>query len=383
MPKTKPKYQDEEWLREQYLKRHKSMKEIAKECDVSPSTIYKWLRRGNIETRTPSEAHNNGEKYKNKQWLEEKYLEEKKTTKEIGKLCDVTFPTILRWLDKFNIDKRPKGWEGGKETLICKYCGEKFKVDPYEKERGAKFCSEECSSQWREENWTHPNKDRVKKTCQTCGQEYEVPRYKANRSKYCSRKCHIKAIAGDGRDNPNWQGGKVIRECKWCGKEFSVYPSRDKVTCSKECSKKYQGQMISGKNHPNWKEKIELTCKQCGKTYYRIPSHVEGSRFCSRECAGEWLSENRKGPEHPQWEGGSNEYMNKLRQNKGRWVSNRKEALRRDNHTCQFCGAKENGQQHDVHHIKPVRKGGSNFVGNLITLCRSCHIQLENKIEDK
>ncbi|MCK4289105.1 MAG: helix-turn-helix domain-containing protein [Bacteroidales bacterium] len=47
--------------------------------------------------------------YENKEWLEKKYLEEKKSSIEIAKICDCTKPTILRWMKKFGIEGRPSG----------------------------------------------------------------------------------------------------------------------------------------------------------------------------------------------------------------------------------------------------------------------------------
>ncbi len=44
--------------------------------------------------------------------------------------------------------------------------------------------------------------------------------------------------------------------------------------------------------------------------------------------------------------------------------------LDRDNNTCQNCGAVF---EIDVHHIVYKSRGGSDSVGNLITLCRVCH----------
>ena len=51
-----------------------------------------------------------------------------------------------------------------------------------------------------------------------------------------------------------------------------------------------------------------------------------------------------------------------------------KESIReRDNHQCQICGKLENGRKLDVHHID-YDKNNLN-PKNLITLCRSCHMQ--------
>ena len=58
------------------------------------------------------------------------------------------------------------------------------------------------------------------------------------------------------------------------------------------------------------------------------------------------------------------------------WDSRRKRVRERDNHTCQNCGRKggSSGSVNlEVHHIVPVRNGGSHRTGNLRTLCKGCH----------
>lgn len=61
----------------------------------------------------------------------------------------------------------------------------------------------------------------------------------------------------------------------------------------------------------------------------------------------------------------------------------RKMALNRDEYECQFCGMSNAihnemyDKDLDVHHILPERQGGSDHRKNLITLCKSCHGQLE------
>ena len=56
----------------------------------------------------------------------------------------------------------------------------------------------------------------------------------------------------------------------------------------------------------------------------------------------------------------------------------RKYALKRDNYTCQECGATENLQ---VHHIK-AKKFHPELtydLDNLITLCKKCHLKAHGK----
>jgi len=48
--------------------------------------------------------------------------------------------------------------------------------------------------------------------------------------------------------------------------------------------------------------------------------------------------------------------------------------LERDNFTCQTCGAKQSDDVLlEVDHIKPVSKGGTNDLDNLVTLCYKCN----------
>lgn len=47
----------------------------------------------------------------------------------------------------------------------------------------------------------------------------------------------------------------------------------------------------------------------------------------------------------------------------------RAEALERDDHACVNCGAPAS----DVHHIVPRSRGGLDVLGNLASLCLTCH----------
>lgn len=47
--------------------------------------------------------------------------------------------------------------------------------------------------------------------------------------------------------------------------------------------------------------------------------------------------------------------------------------LRRDNYTCQYCGAKAPNVQLTIDHALPVAKGGGNDISNLVTACSACN----------
>lgn len=49
------------------------------------------------------------------------------------------------------------------------------------------------------------------------------------------------------------------------------------------------------------------------------------------------------------------------------------EILRRDDHTCRYCGASAPDVPLTVDHVKPVALGGSDAADNLVTACRDCN----------
>lgn len=47
--------------------------------------------------------------------------------------------------------------------------------------------------------------------------------------------------------------------------------------------------------------------------------------------------------------------------------------MKRDNFTCQYCGAHGAGVVLEVDHIIPISKGGTSDMDNLITACLDCN----------
>jgi DNA-directed RNA polymerase specialized sigma subunit len=48
--------------------------------------------------------------YQNQVWLRGKYVDERKTAKEIADLCGVSEMTIVRHLDKFGLIRNARRW---------------------------------------------------------------------------------------------------------------------------------------------------------------------------------------------------------------------------------------------------------------------------------
>lgn len=63
-------------------------------------------------------------------------------------------------------------------------------------------------------------------------------------------------------------------------------------------------------------------------------------------------------------------YVTRIRRDYGDGWQETSRAVRQRDGCCQKCGSTVNLQ---VHHIKPLSRGGSNKRLNLITLCSGCH----------
>lgn len=61
------------------------------------------------------------------------------------------------------------------------------------------------------------------------------------------------------------------------------------------------------------------------------------------------------------------------------WPVSRKNIIKRDRHTCQYCGKHLGKNEYTVDHVIPRSKGGKNTWENLVTSCRKCNSKKANK----
>lgn len=211
------------------------------------------------------------------------------------------------------------------------------------------------------------------RTCKGCGEQFYDPDSQLNYCDCCN--------PSRGRNNGNWNGGKETTTCKICDNEFEYYPSnKDGVycpTCVEETDE------FLGEPHRKRAARVEKSCEWCGETMEVLASRLkrDGQRFCSQDCHGSWLSENVVGENHHQWQGGTLNYG-------GKWWEVRRDALKRDDHSCQRCGRTKEviGREPDVHHIERVREfenpQNAHKLDNVVCLCRRCHRLVESGAAD-
>lgn len=114
-------WKNEELLRQKYWDEEMRISDIAEECGCSYHTVYYWMDKHGIERRGKNGSNKNA-KHREADVLKRMYHEEKKTLQKIANDLDTTYSTIRHWMDKHGIERRGCGRGAGeayrdKETL--------------------------------------------------------------------------------------------------------------------------------------------------------------------------------------------------------------------------------------------------------------------------
>jgi DNA-directed RNA polymerase specialized sigma24 family protein len=115
---TLRKLEDAEWLREQYCDEGLTLDKIAEDLNVSSRTVRRWMEDHSIERRDSghslllnSELRDRHpdrimELLRDEEWLREQYVDEKRSTHQIGDELGVNGSTVGRWMEKHGIERR-------------------------------------------------------------------------------------------------------------------------------------------------------------------------------------------------------------------------------------------------------------------------------------
>jgi hypothetical protein len=224
----------------------------------------------------------------------------------------------------------------------------------------------------------------------------------------------------NGRARHFWRGhgtsSKVMVNCAHCGKICYVHQWRidifPKVFCSRQCSSKSRIHFVElrcsicdkqiirkpfrpiGKNvycslqclsigryaAPN--TKVSVPCDWCGTILSIFPSKrkIGAHFFCNIQCRKFFIT-GRNNPSYTTGNGRRPDYG-------PNWKSQRRKALERDEHHCQYCNSsKLKSRFLHVHHINKAyvlskEWEKANALSNLITLCKNCHPLAERGLID-
>lgn len=219
--------------------------------------------------------------------------------------------------------------------------------------------------------------------CLTCGGLFKQPQ---DNRKYCCRTCYEQA--------------RAIKPlvCAHCGK---TYVKKANQKNSKYCDEACQ--IASRRVKPH-------ICITCGTVFSPVKYKRSESRFvgatgrknCSKECLDIWKSKSKSeymranrerfsGANSWNWKGSC------LRKNKSyrgaEWPVLADKIRHRDGRKCVHCGMTEEEHQRkwsqtlEVHHKIPFHEftdyKKANRPGNLITLCKSCHMTADRIIKHR
>ena len=220
--------------------------------------------------------------------------------------------------------------------------------------------------------------------CIICGKKhYRTPyKLKASDNYFCSVKCHgvWQSQTLIGEKATNYKGDSIRGLCEFCGKKFIKNNNRGKF-CSFNCYTKSRDGLR------------DLKCDMCGKVFKRSKSQIAWSKkrgggnafFCSNKCFGDFYS----GKRHQNWIEDRSKLKDRhktIRESK-KMIVWRSKIYKRDNWTCQLCGARSKPKRQvilNAHHIKKFNDYPElRFdINNGVTLCEECHSSTKWHEED-
>jgi|APHM01.1.fsa_nt_gi hypothetical protein len=113
--KEQPKYRNKDWLREKYVNENLTITEMSDLFGYRTNTIRKYLYKYGFKDKNTNGDVN---RYENEDWLRQKYSKEKLSSNRIAEMCGVSGSTIRRYLKLFNIETRTKGTESADANSI-------------------------------------------------------------------------------------------------------------------------------------------------------------------------------------------------------------------------------------------------------------------------
>jgi hypothetical protein len=128
----------------------------------------------------------------------------------------------------------------------------------------------------------------MEKTCEKCGEKFEVPTWLGRRRKFCGRKCAELAK----------RKGEGLVTCLVCGVEFSVYDKKGSRTDYKYCSKHCSG---IASNLERGRESYERQRESLKKTHASHGGHGIGKTkrgLLDHACARSYVLRDPFGKVH-------------------------------------------------------------------------------------
>lgn len=195
-------------------------------------------------------------KYQDKEWLYRKYIVEGLSIQKIAILCQVSYITIWKWLNKFDIQRRSIS-EANKGRILSEehrknigFAKKGKKLPPFTEEH-----LKNMSIAFTGRKYSKKHNKKISKRMK--GNQIWLGKHHTKES--------IKKMSESkkGDKHPNW--GK--------------HHSKETIKIMKEAAKGRKC-LIAGWNKGIYKTRIKIRCAHCNNEFWGY----EGYRFCSREC---------------------------------------------------------------------------------------------------
>lgn len=106
---SEKRYQDGDWLREQYVANRRSTRDIADELGCDAKTISRYMKKHGISARNSGGSATPDDRLLDVDWLSEQYVEEGRTTLAIADELECDDSTVRKYLREHGIEVRQKG----------------------------------------------------------------------------------------------------------------------------------------------------------------------------------------------------------------------------------------------------------------------------------
>lgn len=313
---TKRKLQDPEWLNYQYNILQKSSLKIAKDLDISDTTVLRYIHKNKVAEKNDSVRNQYVnvipeeilDKLNDSKWLDYQHNFLYKTLQDISLELGVSDVTVRKYFRKNKIFIRPPG-----EQLAFKQLGK------------------EAYLKTRDKDWLYDEYIVKGKTMKQISKDLNITYSDVHRA---IQRCNIKA--------------------KFPGKEIRL-DTREKLN-SREWM--YEQYVLKRRDYMDIAEEISVANTTIMK-YLQI--HKISARTISEAQSGEYSSN---------WKGGISfePYCTKF-------TKQFKEGIRdKFNRKCYLCGSTESKIKHSVHHIDYNKNSICNGRSwSFVILCQSCH----------
>lgn len=170
-------------------------------------------------------------------------------------------------------------------------------------------------------------------------------------------------------------------KCDYCGKETNQSSKNlDRNSnnfCNNECYGNWRSENFKGDDSPRY-NRVSVICKNCESNLSVQENEFDrtDNHFCDRKCYSSWRK-SKTNKTSLSYGNNWDEISAKVRE--------RDSECKRCNISNSSCVSKYGCQLH-VHHITPLREfsnaEAANNMDNLISLCPTCHMKIENNDGD-